>query len=70
VSENKVRRNLPLAMMSSIGSLMVSNIKHLQLQNPFLETRRNGLVVEMVMTQSAGTSEVAGLDLRRLMASG
>jgi hypothetical protein len=35
-----------------------------------LETKRNGLVVEIVLTQSAGTGEDAGLDLSPLSAGG
>jgi hypothetical protein len=46
---------------------MVSNIRHLKLHNPLLEAKRNGLVVEMVMTQSAATGEDAGARFETLV---
>src|SRR5215475_3148798 len=49
--QQRQERRRPIRIMPLV---MVSNIRHFQLHDPSLETKCNRLVVELVMTQSAG----------------
>ena len=47
--------------VSGIGHLMVSNIRHLQLHNPLLETKRHRLVIVNFPDSHLGIPFTAGL---------